>query len=166
MLFVRPVCHSSPTGLKIGTERTVRFILLNMPLFSPINMFVNLNWTDCFIKFPILSPPPPSDGMRCCRSDWPGLCFCCCYQTLCAVRLFLFHEISNFIPLNIAVIMPILLFTQVAQDRALNVMEVCRAMKEGNGCTDVVAQQMDELGVRGTRIQFFFGQEKYIAFEM
>ena len=24
-----------------------------------------------------------SDGMRCCRSDWPGLCLFCCYQPSC-----------------------------------------------------------------------------------
>mgnify|MGYP003571763443 CR=1 FL=1 len=26
-----------------------------------------------------------SDGMRCCRSDWPGLCLFCCYQPSCVV---------------------------------------------------------------------------------
>ena len=26
---------------------------------------------------------PYSDGMRCCGSDWPGLCLFCCYQPLC-----------------------------------------------------------------------------------
>ena len=26
-----------------------------------------------------------SDGMRCCRSDWPGLCLFCCYQPLCVI---------------------------------------------------------------------------------
>ena len=52
-------------------------------------------------------PPPPtperwSDGMWCCRSDWPGLCWFCCYQPLCVVSqqgwfgLFLFHKFSNF----------------------------------------------------------------------
>ena len=32
-------------------------------------------------------PPPPrwSDGMRCCRSDWPGLWLFCCYQLSCVV---------------------------------------------------------------------------------
>ena len=40
--------------------------------------------------------------MRCCRSDWPGLCLFCCYQPLCVVSqqsrfgLFLFHKVSNF----------------------------------------------------------------------
>ena len=39
-----------------------------------------------FFPFPSLlklQPPPPhvrwSDGMRYCRSDWPGLCLFCCY---------------------------------------------------------------------------------------
>ena len=31
-----------------------------------------------------------SDGIRCCRSDWPGLCFCvfCCYQPSCVNRVY------------------------------------------------------------------------------
>ena len=29
--------------------------------------------------------PPPWDGMRCCRSDWFGLCLFCCYQPLWVV---------------------------------------------------------------------------------
>ena len=39
-------------------------------------------------------------GMRCCRSDWPGLCLFC-YQPSCVVSqqswfgLFLFHKLSN-----------------------------------------------------------------------
>ena len=32
----------------------------------------------------VLTPPPPY-GMRCCRSDKPGLCLFCCYQPLCVV---------------------------------------------------------------------------------
>ena len=30
----------------------------------------------------------PNDGMRCCRSDWPGLCLFCCYQPSCVVFVF------------------------------------------------------------------------------
>ena len=43
--------------------------------------------------------------MRCCRSDWPGLCLFCCYQPSCVVSqqswfwAFLFHKYSNFTPL-------------------------------------------------------------------
>ena len=34
----------------------------------------------------LFTPPPHwSDGMRCCRSDWPGLCLFCCYQPLCVI---------------------------------------------------------------------------------
>ena len=46
----------------------------------------------------------PSHGMRCCRSDWPGLCLFCCYQSSCVVSqqswflAFLFHKFSNFTP--------------------------------------------------------------------
>ena len=55
----------------------------------------------CLKKFPIL-PVRWSNGMRCRRSDWPGLFLFCCYQPLCVVSqqsrfgLFLFHKFSNF----------------------------------------------------------------------
>ena len=44
-----------------------------------------------------------SNRMRCCRSDWPGLCLFCCYQPLCVVSqeliwAFLLHQLSNFTP--------------------------------------------------------------------
>ena len=49
-------------------------------VFLSIKGYFLSEWEGCD-----LSPPPPSDGMRCCRSDWPGLCFFCCYQPLCVV---------------------------------------------------------------------------------
>ena len=45
-----------------------------------------------------------SDGMRCCRSDWPVLCLFCCYQPSSVVSqqswfwAFLFHKFSYFTP--------------------------------------------------------------------
>ena len=45
-----------------------------------------------------------SDGMQCCRSDWPGLCLFWCYQPLCVVSqqswfwLFLCYKFSNLPP--------------------------------------------------------------------
>ena len=39
---------------------------------SPISFFL---FHECYL--------PWSDGMRCCKSDWPGLCLFCCYQTSC-----------------------------------------------------------------------------------
>ena len=47
-----------------------------------------------------------SDGMRCCRSDWPGLCLFNCYQPLCIISqqswfgvfFFFFHKLFNFTP--------------------------------------------------------------------
>ena len=46
--------------------------------------FVFLPTFVCFIK-KIYYHVHWSDGMRCCRSDWPGLCLFCCYQPLCVV---------------------------------------------------------------------------------
>ena len=49
-------------------------------------------WIDCCFLF-------ISDGMRCCRSDWPGFGLFCCYQPLVNrdnFGLFLFHKFSNF----------------------------------------------------------------------
>ena len=43
-----------------------------------------------------------SDGIQCCRSNWPGLCLLCSYQPLCVFSqkswfgLFFFHKFSNF----------------------------------------------------------------------
>ena len=39
-----------------------------------------------------------SDGMRYCRSDWPGLCLFCCYQPLCVVLGFFCFIISFVLP--------------------------------------------------------------------
>ena len=60
-------------------------------------------YTYCVLNNPF--PLHWSDGMRCCRSDWPGLCLFCCYQLLCIVSqqswlgvFFLCHKFSNSTP--------------------------------------------------------------------
>ena len=61
-----------------------------------ITLDIFIVWTFIFRFY----PPPP--GMRCCRSDWPGLFFL--NQPLCVViqpswfGLFLFHKFSIFTP--------------------------------------------------------------------
>ena len=70
-----------------------------------IQSFFELKWSPMFHFFSSYCYIRWSDEMRCCRSDWPGLCLFCCYQPLCVISqqswfwaFFLFHQFSNFTP--------------------------------------------------------------------
>ena len=76
-----------------------------MPLnFAIIPLVPTSNWVGgCFCKTKYKYQFQESDGMRCCRSDWPGLCFvvtnpCVLSANRVDFRLlfFLFHKFSNF----------------------------------------------------------------------
>ena len=56
---------------------------------------INFLSTHSMFLYQICLTPLP-DGMRCCKSDWPGLCLFCCFQPSCAWAFFLFHKCPSF----------------------------------------------------------------------
>ena len=85
----------------------VAWFLFFVCLEFQIIRFVTSTFTPIFfIEISSFYPPPPmlEWWVRCCKSDWPGLCMFCCYQPFCIVSqqslfgLFLFHKFSNFTP--------------------------------------------------------------------
>ena len=56
---------------------------LSLPLITKVSGWLLI--PGFLRKISFLLPPPPAGVMRCCRSDWPGLCLFYCYQPSCAV---------------------------------------------------------------------------------
>ena len=54
-------------------------------LISPPRPLVRVKLTVLMAVFWFRQFSSSSDGMRCCRRDWPGLCLFCCYQPSCFV---------------------------------------------------------------------------------
>ena len=77
------------TGCEVSVSVTVRYPPPANEVHRPavgcliVKVGQPHNYIDCvcLIKFWLRW----SDGMRCCRSDWPGLFLFCCYQPLCVV---------------------------------------------------------------------------------
>ena len=76
----QPPSRKTATGILWPKPTTALWQLSALPPYCT----PQVRWRNGIFPHPFLRW---SDGMRCCRIDWPGLCLFCCYQTLCVSQM-------------------------------------------------------------------------------
>ena len=84
-------CHAVPLAPRAEVSSAATHQFQNPTWVRSVTL-----WFSSFVVSPYLNLFYWSDGMQCCRSDWPGLCLCC--QPTELIWAFLFH-FSNFTPI-------------------------------------------------------------------